>query len=50
MMTGFHGFHVTIGTLLLIFCAARQILSIRSIKYGHYGMTAKQHIGFEAAA
>ncbi len=41
MATGFHGFHVLIGTLFLIVCLARLIGG---------GFTPKQHFGFEAAA
>jgi cytochrome c oxidase subunit 3 len=41
MATGFHGFHVIIGTLFLIVCL------IRAYK-GHF--TPRQHFGFEAAA
>ncbi len=41
MATGFHGFHVLIGTIFLIVCL------IRAYK-GHF--TPKQHFGFEAAA
>ena len=41
MATGFHGFHVIIGTIFLTVCL------IRAIK-GDF--TPKQHIGFEAAA
>ncbi len=41
MATGFHGFHVLVGTLFLIVCL------IRAIK-GHF--TPQQHFGFEAAA
>lgn len=41
MATGFHGFHVIIGTLFLIVCL------IRLIKY-HF--TTTHHFGFEAAA
>lgn len=41
MATGFHGFHVLIGTIFLIVCL------VRSYK-GHF--TPKQHFGFEAAA
>jgi cytochrome c oxidase subunit 3 len=41
MATGFHGFHVLIGTLFLIVCLGRLIAG---------GMTPKQHFGFEAAA
>ena len=41
MATGFHGFHVLVGTIFLIVCL------IRTMK-GHF--TPKQHFGFEAAA
>ena len=41
MATGFHGFHVIVGTTFLIVCL------IRSIK-GHF--TPDHHFGFEAAA
>jgi len=41
MATGFHGFHVIIGTIFLIVCL------IRAYK-GHF--TPQQHFGFEAAA
>ena len=41
MATGFHGFHVIIGTLFLAVCMWRGAL-------GHF--TPKQHFGFEAAA
>lgn len=41
MMTGFHGFHVIIGTVFIIVCAFRNY-------YGHF--TTTHHIGFEAAA
>ncbi|WP_265569383.1 cytochrome c oxidase subunit 3 [Sphingomicrobium nitratireducens] len=41
MATGFHGFHVIVGTIFLIICY------IRATK-GHF--TPKQHFGFEAAA
>ena len=41
MATGFHGFHVLVGTIFLIVCY------IRATK-GHF--TPKQHFGFEAAA
>lgn len=40
MATGFHGFHVLIGTIFLIVCL------VRAYK-GHF--TPKQHFGFEAA-
>ena len=41
MATGFHGFHVLVGTVFLIVCL------IRTYK-GHF--TPRQHFGFEAAA
>jgi len=41
MATGFHGFHVIVGTTFLIVCL------VRSIK-GHF--TPEHHFGFEAAA
>ena len=41
MATGFHGFHVLIGTIFLIVCL------VRTYK-GHF--TPRQHFGFEAAA
>jgi len=41
MATGFHGFHVLVGTIFLIVCL------FRALK-GHF--TPEQHFGFEAAA
>ncbi|MEQ8747284.1 cytochrome c oxidase subunit 3 [Pyruvatibacter sp.] len=41
MATGFHGFHVIIGTIFLAVCLGRAYA-------GHF--TAKHHFGFEAAA
>jgi cytochrome c oxidase subunit III len=41
MATGFHGFHVIIGTIFLIVCLRRAYI-------GHF--TPRQHFGFEAAA
>ena len=41
MATGFHGFHVIVGTIFLTVCLIRAYL-------GHF--TPKQHFGFEAAA
>ena len=41
MATGFHGFHVIVGTIFLLICL------IRASK-GHF--TTQQHFGFEAAA
>jgi cytochrome c oxidase subunit 3 len=41
MATGFHGFHVIVGTIFLTVCLIRLIAG---------GFTPKQHFGFEAAA
>ncbi|MEM7665653.1 MAG: cytochrome c oxidase subunit 3 [Pseudomonadota bacterium] len=41
MATGFHGFHVLIGTIFLMVCLYRAYI-------GHF--TPRQHFGFEAAA
>jgi cytochrome c oxidase subunit III len=41
MATGFHGFHVLVGTIFLIVCLLRLMGG---------GFTPKQHFGFEAAA
>ncbi len=41
MATGFHGFHVFVGTIFLIVCLIR-------VYKGHF--TPQQHFGFEAAA
>jgi cytochrome c oxidase subunit III len=41
MATGFHGFHVLIGTIFLSVCLYRAYI-------GHF--TSRQHFGFEAAA
>ena len=41
MATGFHGFHVLVGTIFLIVCLFRAMR-------GHF--TPEQHFGFEAAA
>ncbi len=41
LATGFHGFHVFIGTIFLVVCLVRAMR-------GHF--TEKQHFGFEAAA
>ncbi|RXR29307.1 cytochrome c oxidase subunit 3 [Sphingobium fluviale] len=41
MATGFHGFHVLVGTIFLIVCLVRA-------NNGHF--TPRQHFGFEAAA
>jgi cytochrome c oxidase subunit 3 len=41
LATGFHGFHVLIGTVFLGICALR-------VRAGHF--TPEHHVGFEAAA
>jgi cytochrome c oxidase subunit 3 len=41
MATGFHGFHVLVGTIFLFICLLRLMGG---------GFTPKQHFGFEAAA
>ncbi len=41
MATGFHGFHVIVGTIFLIVC-------LRRLYVGHF--TPRQHFGFESAA
>jgi cytochrome c oxidase subunit 3 len=41
MLTGFHGFHVTLGTIMLI------VILLRSMK-GHF--SSKHHFGFEGVA
>jgi cytochrome c oxidase subunit III len=41
MATGFHGFHVIIGTIFLAICF---------IRLGRNHFTKKHHFGFEAAA
>lgn len=41
MATGFHGFHVIIGTIFLLVCYLR-------LRAGHF--TPTKHVGFEAAA
>jgi cytochrome c oxidase subunit 3 len=41
MLTGFHGFHVTLGTIMLI------VIMLRSMK-GHF--SSENHFGFEAVA
>ena len=41
MATGFHGFHVLVGTIFLFVCFMR-------LRAGHF--KAEQHVGFEAAA
>ena len=41
MATGFHGFHVVVGTIFLFICYLR-------VRRGHF--TVERHVGFEAAA
>ena len=47
--TGFHGFHVSIGTLFLLFCWLRQILTTLTSSKA-LGFAPAHHFGFEAAA
>lgn len=53
LTTGFHGMHVTIGTMFLIYCAARHLHTVRTnageVK-SSYALTPGHHFGFEAAA
>ena len=41
MATGFHGFHVLVGTIFLLVCLIRAM---------NGGFTSEKHFGFEAAA
>ena len=41
MLTGFHGFHVLIGTLFII---------VSTLRFVFYHFTREHHLGFEAAA
>jgi len=41
MATGFHGFHVFVGTVSLLVCLVRLI---------QYQLTQQHHFGFESAA
>jgi len=41
LLTGFHGFHVTIGIILLLVCFLR-------LRLGHFKNTI--HVGFEISA
>jgi len=41
LLTGFHGFHVLIGSIFLVVCFYRQT---------HYHFLVNQHVGFECAA
>ena len=40
LLTGFHGFHVLVGSIFLVVCLYRQI---------NYHFTRRQHVGFECA-
>jgi cytochrome c oxidase subunit 3 len=42
MATGFHGFHVIVGTIFLLVCTLRL--------YRETHLTPEKHFGFEAAA
>jgi len=57
LTTGFHGMHVTIGTLFLLYCLIRYIYSNTALYSGidnssrqYFTLTASTHFGFEAAA
>jgi heme/copper-type cytochrome/quinol oxidase subunit 3 len=41
LATGFHGFHVIMGTVILIVCL---------IRHFNYHFTVEHHFGFEAGA
>ena len=44
MLTGFHGFHVMMGGLML------SVMLIRSVFYNHFKPDPHEHFGFEAAS
>ena len=44
MLTGFHGFHVMMGGLML------SVMLIRSVFYNHFKPDPDEHFGFEAAS
>jgi len=53
LTTGFHGMHVTIGTLFLLYCAVRHVLTVKNSQesaQSAFALTPGHHFGFEAAA
>jgi len=53
LTTGFHGLHVIIGTIFLIFCGFRLVLTaldVKNNKWESFKFSKDYHFGFEAAA
>ena len=49
MLTGFHGFHVTLGAIMLTVIWFR-VMKGQLTPQRHFAFSPKQHFGFEAAA